>query len=282
MNNYLKAEFETITPETAADLLTRNIQNRPLNQKRVRQYMNDMLAGRWEENGEAIKITKDGRLADGQHRLKAIIQASRAARILVVRGLDNAAIPTLDTGKTRSAGDVISLSGMFSKNEGAAVAMAARLLIRYEAGTVGASTWLTGDAGGHNRMTSTNAIVHAYAKAHLQEFTDNLAWLKKSMNTACMLSAGERLFFFTVFNRLDPEAAKTFMLQVFKGVGLPEKGTTLFLNEMLRFIKSKKSRQPASQTRHTIIKCWNIVRGGRDVKHRSSIYASAKDGIFAK
>lgn len=282
MNTNLKAEFETITPETAADLLGRNIQNRPVSQKRVRQYMNDMISGRWEENGEAIKITADGRLADGQHRLKAVIQANRAMRLLVVRGLGSDAIPTLDTGKTRSAGDVLALTGLFPKGDATSTAQAARLLIRYEGGKEGTGTWLTAIDGGSQKLATTNQIVFDYCRAHLKELTDNQAWLKTTMNTSSMLTAGERLFFFTIFSRLDPAAAKEFMLQVFKGVGLPETGTMLFLNEYLRRVKMKAALHSASHTRHTVVKCWNSVRAGRDIKHAGNIQARNDDGIFAK
>lgn len=73
-DQYVRGEVETITPELAADLLSRNMKNRPVSQQRVRKYMAAMVAGKWLLNGEAIKISIDGRLIDGQHRLKAIIQ----------------------------------------------------------------------------------------------------------------------------------------------------------------------------------------------------------------
>lgn len=275
---YIRAEVETITPELAADLLSRNMQNRPISQQRVRKYMAAMLAGKWLCNGEAIKISIDGKLLDGQHRLTSIIQANRAIKMMVVRGLNNDVIPTLDTGKVRTAGDVLAITGGVNPTEARVLAGAVRTLILYEK----ADNWLAGSGGG-NQHLNDNFDVDAYVRSHSQELTNNLQWLTDNMPKRCaVLTTSDRLFFFTVFNRLDPEYAKDFALQIFKGVGLPDTGTACFLREYLTRAKSKLITANAGRQRHTVIKCWNSLRAGRNIVHAGNIAPRNEDGIHAK
>jgi hypothetical protein len=64
-----------VTPELAKQWLEANTHNRPLSEELVIAYMVDMLDGRWQYNGDAIRFDHTGRLIDGQHRLHACIEA---------------------------------------------------------------------------------------------------------------------------------------------------------------------------------------------------------------
>lgn len=99
-----------ITPEMARRMLERNHVNRTLNKARAAQYAEDMKAGRWELNGEAIKFYADKSLADGQHRLTGIIIANVPILTLVISGLDKS-IAIQDRGRNRSTADVMRLRG---------------------------------------------------------------------------------------------------------------------------------------------------------------------------
>jgi hypothetical protein len=57
-------------------LNTYNKQNRDLKPARLARYTRDMANDRWLPEGEPIRFDEDGRLADGQHRLEALIRAS--------------------------------------------------------------------------------------------------------------------------------------------------------------------------------------------------------------
>lgn len=100
-----------ITPAIARAFLANNHHNRPIKRHRVRQYAADIKAGRWEENGETIKIAKDGSVLDGQHRLLAIVQSDTPARMLVVQGLPRSVFATIDQGVLRNTGDLMAVSG---------------------------------------------------------------------------------------------------------------------------------------------------------------------------
>lgn len=95
--NGLSAKIVTITPKLALQLLGRNTHNRSVVQARVDQYATDMRKGDWQVNGEAIKISSDGQILDGQHRLMAVLEADTSIESLLITGLPPAAQETMDT-----------------------------------------------------------------------------------------------------------------------------------------------------------------------------------------
>ena len=73
-----------VTPETAAQWLKGNTQNRPINEEKVAEYAEKMRLGTWRSGrGMPIIRRSDGRLINGQHRLYAIIRAGVAVRLRV-------------------------------------------------------------------------------------------------------------------------------------------------------------------------------------------------------
>lgn len=104
------AKVETITPEIAMEYLKYNSVNRPLNKNTVDFYAEQMSKEQWRMNGEPICFTKDGAMANGQHRLNAIVKYGMAVDILVVRGCDNDSFVTYDSGRNRKISDVFALS----------------------------------------------------------------------------------------------------------------------------------------------------------------------------
>lgn len=103
---------ETITPELAALYLEQNV----LPQRRVdmitaKGYARDMQAGLWLLSGDPIRFDTQGRLIDGQHRLKAATMAKVSFTTVVIRDMPDAIITVLDSGRKRSAGDLLAFHG---------------------------------------------------------------------------------------------------------------------------------------------------------------------------
>ncbi len=99
----LKYSIEAIDPVRAANYLARNTGNRRISQAHVDAMARDMREGRWVYNAQPICFADNGRLMNGQHRLHAVIVASRAIIAPVVHGLDEAAYPTYDHHARRRA-----------------------------------------------------------------------------------------------------------------------------------------------------------------------------------
>lgn len=85
----ITTKIETITPEIANEMLSHNSRNprKVMNRAVIRKYADDIAAGLWQLNGEAIIFDEDGFLKNGQHRLCAVIQAGKPMKTLVVRGV---------------------------------------------------------------------------------------------------------------------------------------------------------------------------------------------------
>lgn len=102
-----------VTPEMAKGFLSTNQQNRRISEVVLGRYVNDIKNGRWVENtGEAIKISKTGKLLDGQHRLMAIVKSNTSIWLHVIYNLDDAIFDVIDTGKSRNASDCFRISGI--------------------------------------------------------------------------------------------------------------------------------------------------------------------------
>jgi hypothetical protein len=102
-------ELVAVAPERARELLGGNTHNRNLRGRLVSAYAADMAAGRWVENGETIKISIDGTVIDGQHRLHAVIQSEETVKFLIIFNLPMSSQDTVDTGAKRSFADVLRL-----------------------------------------------------------------------------------------------------------------------------------------------------------------------------
>jgi hypothetical protein len=110
-NRDIEYRLETVTPEMALDWLTNQTENRNLRQQDIKVMADDMRNGRWKDNGETIKFLKDGRLADGQHRLHAVLEAEVNVPFHIVANLDEDALSTIDTGRARQVHDLMKILG---------------------------------------------------------------------------------------------------------------------------------------------------------------------------
>lgn len=111
----IKHRTKIITPKTAQQILDKTVaagvKNRNLNHKVVEQYAEAMKQGEWKLNGESISFDEDGFLLNGQHRLHACILANTPFETDIATGVDRATFDTIDSGRGRSAGQVVQMSG---------------------------------------------------------------------------------------------------------------------------------------------------------------------------
>jgi hypothetical protein len=125
------SEMVTVTPGLANVILESNPDNRNIKPIKLAQFAADMLAGRWTFNGEAVKISTEGLLNDGQHRLSAIREAGTPHPLLFIFGLARESRTTLDQGAARTAGDYLAMDGIGNGNMAAGIA---RMVMAFEDG----------------------------------------------------------------------------------------------------------------------------------------------------
>lgn len=104
---------EDITPVIAEQYLQRNLQNRPIRTRRVKELAGDMEAGRWEENGEAgITFDWNNHIAGGQHTLSAIVMSGVTVRLRVTRGVRPQARSTMNDSSKQRFSDDLHVTGI--------------------------------------------------------------------------------------------------------------------------------------------------------------------------
>lgn len=160
----LQAKVVSVTPEMAAEMLTRNTGNfRPMDKYRVRKYAADMAASKWHLNGETIKVSADGTILDGQHRLSAIVLSGVTVRILIVSGVESSAA-AIDRGRPRTVGQWLRHENIKNANT---VASAAKLVLAHDRGLWSKSSFQV------DEIRDTEIIEFALANNHrLQEVMD--------------------------------------------------------------------------------------------------------------
>ena len=107
----MKTELMTITPTIANALLVKNTNNRRLSPRTVELYAREMANGRWEMTHQGIALYDDGVLADGQHRLAAIVKSGCNVQMLVTTGIPRATASGIDAHRARSLLDMIKITG---------------------------------------------------------------------------------------------------------------------------------------------------------------------------
>jgi hypothetical protein len=125
----MKIKQVTMTPEWARTILACNDRNRPHRRSLVDQIADDIKKGRWILTPQTVSIAKDGQLLDGQHRLMAILSSGIPVQLMLATDCDAACFRAIDTGVSRSAGDILRVDGLVGNAN--SIAAAVRLTILY-------------------------------------------------------------------------------------------------------------------------------------------------------
>lgn len=191
--NFLVAHTSviTITPELAEELLSRNTHNRPIRPRHVAELAHDMRVGRWRLTHQGIAFDIYGRLADGQHRLHAVVMAGVAVRMQVTTMVEPEACGVIDTNTRRSATDALVLSGRGDMVKGGG-----------RGGNTNAGVWkcMCGGMAYAAKVKMTNEQLFRFADAHasagmfaLDEFGKHPK--VRSIHVAAVMAAVARAYY---------------------------------------------------------------------------------------
>jgi hypothetical protein len=100
-----------ITEVMAKKMLKEKRDNRNIAQNYVRRLADSMERGEWVLNSVPIILDKKGKVIDGQHRLSAILLYKKPVKMAVAYDVDKNAYKTIDIGRRRSPGDMLSMQG---------------------------------------------------------------------------------------------------------------------------------------------------------------------------
>ena len=261
ISNTIKTDVVTVTPEMAHKLLQQNTRNRKVSKSNYSQVLEAMSAGEWELNGEAIKVARDGQILDGQHRLMVSAENEIPFQTLVVYGLPAETQDTMDTGKSRTAADVLSIEGYPSANNLASITIA---IIRSERWTLKSAV---SPSNSFNAITPKQVLARVQAEPSLCDLVRYATSVRK-----CGLSAKLVGVLFYHFSKIDQDDAEFFFNALRDGDGLERGNPIHTLREQLLSLKHN-----VRGTANTVylaaitIKAWNKFRLGgecRQLKYR--------------
>jgi len=125
-----------VTPETAKNWLKKyNTRNRHIRDSAVQSYAKDMQDGKWAFTHQGIAFYADGSLADGQHRLLAVVRANMPVKFLVTSGLPVEAGANVDQHARRQLHDALQIGGICPWGDRNVVAIARFLMSKMGAVT---------------------------------------------------------------------------------------------------------------------------------------------------
>jgi len=124
----MRFEIERVTPQIAAEWLARPwARQRTVSAQVVAKYARAMAEGRWQEPSlDPIGFTTDGKLANGQHRLHAIIKSAWEGDMLIAYDVPEDNFLIHDTGRHRLAAQFVHLPNA------KVIAQMARLVLWYD------------------------------------------------------------------------------------------------------------------------------------------------------
>jgi hypothetical protein len=244
----MKAELKIVTPKMAEEMLRKNHNNRKVNQRHVSSLKKQMKEGKWLITGEAIKLDKFGNVLDGQHRLTAIVQSECPINIMVISDLDPEIFTVIDTGRTRTAGDVLHINGA---ENSALVASVIKTVINLKKGVI----------TGKNSVPNRDILF--FLEQNEVKIKD--AYSEKSI-TGKILTKSTSISLFYLLSELNREQAKVFMSKLESGLDLAAGSPIYVLRQRLILNNSSKAKLSSVDKIALVIKAWNLFRQDKECK----------------
>lgn len=244
--------------------LRKNVSNRNITKSHVLFLKKQMDRGEWVYSADPIRFAGDfDRLLDGQHRLTAFIQSTmEEMRVLLITGLDECVFDNMDTGKTRSAGDLLSSLGY---ENGAKLSAAIKMINSVNAGLVGVRDASGGGANRRDGTSMTNHDVSLFLQSNIEIIEMNKQADRWYRSFAALVRPEYCCFYF-IFSKKDPDMAFEFLNTFAKGANLSESSPIFVLRKKLEQNKLSSTKMVAKMKQSLIIQAWNAYRQGREIK----------------
>lgn len=231
----IETTVQKITPSIAENMLLHNHNNRALSMPRVRQYAEDMKAGRWKLNPNPISFDVKGNLIDGQTRLNAVILSGCTVQMIVSTGYPADTMEVIDFGKPRTASDILKIEGYVYNN--VLPSIAKRILAQQHGSN---SLISAGEKGGGVFTTATKTEIVQYCKDNFEDLHKlaKAADIIIQKSKIRLLNLSEIAF---LLHALKPEEkALEFVTRVVTGVNLQENTPELALRLIVERVRYTK------------------------------------------
>jgi hypothetical protein len=255
----VELSLELIDPKRAERMLRGQIKNRKFRSNQMAYLTRCFRSNQWVFTGDSIKLTSDGTVVDGQHRLEAVCRTGIGQWFVIVRGVDEDAFPYLDQVARRTASDTLHIADV---GDPARLLAAARMALVY-------ANWAR---GGERRCRGGSGLVGALAPWEEAEVSEQLPGLGNCVTLAKKFSSSLRglacpavvSFFLYGAGQDDETEAMQFIKSVAEGANLDSGHPALRCRNTL----IKTDQGDRAQQLGLLIKAWNSYREGvRDMKY---------------
>lgn len=250
-------EIITLTPLLAGLLLERNKDNRGISAINLGRIKNDLVAGRFQFNGEAIVVAASGELNDGQHRCRAVFETGVPIKTVVVWGAPRESRMTLDQGNVRSAGHYLSMAGFTDVNRIAAIA--SHVLTYRKYGRLSKDSW---------ELPNKSEILGALQSE--REIIESSKKVNNGFKGFPMISIIG--FAHWAFSQKDPQGADEFLDGLKTGAALARQSPILYCRNKLMEMKREHGAAPKAEL---LFRCWNLWRKRKDVPRGVALQGGA-------
>lgn len=238
-----------IDPELAEKWLGSNQHNRNIRERLVDALSGAIARGEWVFNGDTIRFDEKGKLADGQHRLLAVIKSGKPIKSIVVTGLETSAQETMDSGAKRTLPDVLRLRG---ETNTALLAAAIRLHWRYH-------NTFEDLMSRYLMPTNQQLLKHLELNPHLREATRRGGLLVAHIRGLGSVYATA----YALFAEASDTDVEYFFEKLVTGTELSADSPIYHLRQFL-LRQSEKRDRPRQEIQLAMwIKAWNAYRDGR-------------------
>lgn len=250
-------EVIDVSPELAAEWLTRNTNNRPLSKNTVQQLAGQIQRGEWQLTHQGIAFDEDDVLIDGQHRLAAIVRAGVTVPLTVTHGVPRTAFTVMDTGRKRTGRDALALAGETNATHLAAALRGLHLYLH-----VPNSAW----SGGSSVTSNDQLLVMLEKHPGIRDALNQGI----ALNRGCRITVTAATIGWYVTTVARPDIDQSSWLDgVVTGARLESGDPRLTLrNTMLSLAAGNAHRRRDDSREHLLyyLKAWNAWVEGRSIK----------------
>ena len=264
------ARLVDLTPALAEELLGRNPRNRKFSKSNYEVVKRAIERGEWLVNGEAIKVSEGGYILDGQHRCRAVAETGITIRTFIIEGLPDATQDTMDTGRSRSLGDILSIHG--EPNASSLASVVRRMIVAERYGLRVAS----GFVGGYP-LTNKECMDWLESNPWVREYVHP----GRAVARATPLGGAMASTLMRTFDNIDADDSTHFWGRVVDGLELTAKSPLHVLRTSYR-IASEETKGERNQRYLTAvtIKAWNSYRDGDEISQLKYRMGGAKPEAF--
>lgn len=264
MANGIYSAVLNITPQLAKSFLEKNTRNRKISPSRVNMYTRDMKNKMWQLTPQGISFYENGDLADGQHRLLAIVKSGETIQMLVTYNVPNGTT-MLDRGYGRTLSNVLDLDGFPSTIANAKVVSIVNLLFR--------------EVNSSSILQPTDMQIKEFIKLAPYTLESAIQVSGKGANHAISSKAGcNAAAFCALYEGLNKERLEKFFTVVNTGFYDTEEETAGIV--LRNYLQSRSGMSGRAAAHYAFLQTTNAIHDYMMYKPRKKVYSNYSNPFY--